>query len=206
MGAYLLGVRTDTYDLDTRLRAALEAHLAEGIPANNNYSLRLSDPADGVASKLKALYRGASLETASRSARRVVEALLTGLSTWALRERDDLTEVEAVAAAGCGRAVLLPASMACHSPALERRLAGAGIGLVDAPVAHLDARTGEVVIPPLQLEVDWEPLAALLDDTGRPAREGPAVEPGRYPLAARIGDSEAGPVQLAGAAIKALTE
>lgn len=157
-----------------------------------------------MATPLKALYRGASLETASRSPRRVIDALLAGLSTWALRDRADLIEVEAVAAVGGGRAVLLPAAMACRTPALERHLARAGIRMADTHVAHLHADSGEVVVPPLRLEVDWEPLEALLGDAERPSGETAPPSPGSYPLAARLPDGDRGPQEIAEAAVAAL--
>lgn len=186
MGDRLLGVRTDTYDLDTRLQAALAEHLHHGPPGYNNYSVRLSDPSEGTTTPLRKLYRAATMQLASRSRRRILQALLRHLSAWALAAEADQAgpvEIGAVAAVGHGRAILLPHSQSSHAPGLERRLARAGLSLVDAPVAHLDATTGELVVGEPALTIDWAPLEGLLEGDRRPSSEGHPVEPGRYPVA-----------------------
>jgi hypothetical protein len=165
------------------LQAALADHLCSGAMSYDNYSVRLSDPAQHAAVPLKRLYEGPTARLASRSSGRVVDALLTHMGSWALRGRPDLLEVHAVGAVGHGRAVLLPAFLGHHVPALERRLARAGYSLLDAPSIHLDVRSGELVVPETPLRVDRSALADVHWRDSRPATEGARVEPGRYPIA-----------------------
>lgn len=199
VGDRLLGVRSDTYDVDTRLQTALDAHVHHGPLVGSNYSIRLHDEPRGATVPLKRLYCGGTLQLASRSGARVVDALLAHLSSWALDDDVSLVVVAAVAAVGHGRALLLPPEFAGHLPVLERRLARAGFSLTDWPDARIEPTSGLLVVPRCPLDVDEQPLADLRALGRRPDAEGAPVDVGTYPIVCRatIGTSPGAPTHPA---------
>jgi hypothetical protein len=181
VGPFLLGVRTDTSGLDGVLRAALGAHLVDGVQAPPNYSLQANASSrEGRLTTLGLLFWSSSLVLRTRSTRRLVEGLFGHLGSYVAGSRGGLLQVEAFAAVRDGRAVLAPLSLRNGHALLHARLQRAGALILDSPLAAVDPARGELVVEDPLLTIDRAALAGL-DEAG--AGDAGLVTPGRYRIA-----------------------
>lgn len=183
MGAWHIGVRSDTESTDEIVRGFLARYLVGDDEAPANYSLVLACAgAKGAPRRLNMLFRSATTLTRSRSASRVLRSLGAYLASHAEGATDDgLLELDAVAALGVGGAVLMPSEVRTFDLGrFEGMLRRGGFALVDAPSAKVDPATGELVVSPPLLELD----ESVLDSLGAGMAGTGEVVPGRYPLVA----------------------
>lgn len=153
-----------------------------GVEAPPNYSVWIELPGTTESrvpgTPLSRLYRSSGLVVRSRSARRVIDGLVSYLSAHADPQPGVLRSVSA-ALVGHGRAVLVPSwilgSLELVQPPLER----AGWAFVDSFCVSIDPATGELVVPPDVVAVDDSVLAQFPTGDGRAV---PSVPAGRYPI------------------------
>jgi thiol-disulfide isomerase/thioredoxin len=149
--------------------------------APDNFSVALYPPASGKSRELNLLVQGSQQLVRSRSAARVLRALLTYLSASITLPDPSLMQISATAAIRDGQALLLPAGILGWLKVLQPRCRQAGIQLVDAPMATVDPGSNELVVLEPTVEHDASVLANV-DEGARLGSELPAVLPGRYPL------------------------
>lgn len=178
-------MRTSTQQAGRLLRTALGGYVVDG-EAPHNYSLYLAAGDEGGIRPLQRLYRGGALEVRSRSAGRVVTALLGHLSWYAREPDEDLPAVQAMAVVRGGRAWLLPLDLRANLEHLEPALNRSGFAVVDELLPVVDPATAELVVREPVLEVDRGALGDLEGLVPAPRRAEPQVRPGRYPLTAWV--------------------
>jgi len=147
----------------------------------------LQPPTMRGARALNLLVRDGEQLVRSRSAARVLHALLSHISgavgdASAVAPADPaLIRVGSLAAVRDGRAVLLPMEVKRALKAMQPRLFRLGLQLVDVPWASVDGASRELVVP--EPGVGYDP--SVLDEVARGVRLGaelPYVPPGRYPI------------------------
>jgi len=119
----------------------------------------------------------------SRSATRVLSALLAYVSDDLVGHDPHLSAMHATALVRGDEAVLLGEALVRWVTDIQPRFARAGFRLVDVPRPTIDLGTRELVVPEPSIEHDPSVLAALDRDVVSGA-ELPRVPPGRYPLSA----------------------
>lgn len=208
IGDHHVGVRYNS----ERTAATLDA-LFDGAPVRDprvrdSYAVALYDDAEGAARPLDLLVQGSEQLVRSRSAARVLRALL-----WRLTDDVggvDLTtgrlRVRATAARRGDEGLLLPPGLYRWAKQLQPRFARVGIALADVPHPEIDLATGELVLPDPAIPHDAGVLTAV-DDGVRLGAEPLPVGPGRLPLAAWFlarADGEHGALTPAVAAVAAV--
>jgi len=187
VGRHLVGLRASSVEVAEAARAVFAPALVEGVEAPPNVSVaettvRAGRPQywcyrSGVVAR-----RARALQGALRSAAR----LLSSYADEGLRD-EAVVLVPAMVAVRGGSAVLLCPQSRFLVPGLDARLRADGWSLSDEPWARIDPRTGEVVIPPLEVDIDEAALAGLpadrLDGNDAPA--------GCYPVEAWIAPPQA---------------
>src|SRR6185295_1208645 len=153
----------------------------------DNYSIALggtpTTKGAGSSRSLKLLVHGSVQLVRSRSAGRVLAALLQYLSADLDPTDSTFSRVNATAVVRDGQALLLPYGLVNFVKQLQPRLAKAGMSIVDTPRTFLDIPERELVVPEPAVPHD----ATVLDDLDAAATLGnelPWVRPGRYPLRA----------------------
>lgn len=184
IGDYHVGVRYNSERTADTLDALFDARVRDPR-AQDSYAVALYDGDDGGARALNLLVQGSQQIVRSRSAARVLRALLWRLSeeVGAVDVGAGRVRVNATAALRGDDALLLPAGLHRWAKQLQPRFARVGIALADVPYPELDLASGEVVIPEPAIAHRADVLARI--DAGvRLGSEPPPVPPGRYPLAA----------------------
>jgi hypothetical protein len=208
VGEWALGVRSSTAELDADLRRILAAHRID-FDAPDNFSALVSrGDHDEQVRGFHFLYRASDPLVRSRTPRRIVRALLHHLSDFA-EPSLALPKVAAMGFVADGRAVIAPERVRAELTNIETRLNDAGVGVVDAPVLHLDFEGAQLVVPEPALTIDADALADFDRRHPQPAREPAAVAPGRYPIAAWAFTTDApaaGPLGVAPAVAAAAQE
>jgi peroxiredoxin len=182
LGDYHVGVRYNSEHTADTLDALFDARVRDPR-AQDSYAVALYDDADGGARTLNLLVQGSQQLVRSRSAARVLRALL-----WRLAEDVGAVDlgtgrlrVSATAAVRRDDALLLPPGLYQWAKQLQPRFARIDIALADVPYAEVDLSTGELVVPEPAIAHRADVLARLDDDV-RLGSEPPPVLPGRYPL------------------------
>ncbi|MGI8631868.1 MAG: hypothetical protein ACR2NA_04880 [Solirubrobacterales bacterium] len=165
------------------IRQLLASSADDGRYRQPNYSIVLPGLDDAASRELSLLLRGDVVVVRSRSARRVVDALLAYLATHVTAEEHDVWRIAAFPVVKDGRAVLLPDELRSSLAHVQPRLTKAGLSMVDLPTAIVDTRTTELVIPQPTTPHDAE-VASRLGPVWVRTTELPPAAPGRYPLAA----------------------
>ncbi|MGH2572525.1 MAG: PqqD family peptide modification chaperone [Actinomycetota bacterium] len=183
VGEYHIGVRADSVATDELIGRIFAAHrLPAGTEAPENYSIVLSERSKGGARGLNLLLRGNTTIVRSRSARRVLLALASQMSS-VLEPEEGLLRSANVGALVGDAAVLLPSVVLQWLEEMQPRLTRLGVRLVDEPYASIDPELLELVVPEPRVQLDELALAAV--EEPKPSRsELPRVKPGRYPLRA----------------------
>lgn len=172
-------MRSSSRQTDGQLRRLLAAHVADGVTAPANYSLRIADREAGRGrSDLHLLFRSSCRVARSTSPGRVIWALCRQLDAYrpvtpGLVRVDALTLVDPV-----GRAVLVPASIWTDADHYQPHIRRLGWRVVDIAHTDLDPATGAVVVPPVGLHLDRNELATI------DASSADLVPPGSYPVRA----------------------
>ncbi|MBW3578454.1 MAG: hypothetical protein KY462_12075 [Actinobacteria bacterium] len=176
-GDYNVGLRAGSATAETFLRRLLGAHLVDDDDAPANYSLHLDDaPTTRSGRALHLLFTGGSLTVRTASPQRAVHALIARLSDHVRGSDGAALRLKTGAVVGPAGAAIVPRRFARELVAHERRLADAGLRLVDTGV-ELDPDTGELVVPEPALTVEWSALELL-----PPGPDGASVPAGRYPV------------------------
>jgi thiol-disulfide isomerase/thioredoxin len=190
-GDHHVGIKYDDVATAAVLDRLFRGARVDDARAPENYAVALggtsTTTAPGTARSLNLLVRGSRVLVRSRSAARVLAALLQQLSA-ALRPGTDddgsLLRVYATPVlSDDGRALLLPAALADHVQQLQPRLARAGFALPDVAEVLVDPTTAELVVPEPSIPFDASVLANV-DADARLGPERPWARPGRYPIAA----------------------
>lgn len=183
VGDLHLGVRSNSLATDELVRNVLAPCWVPGVEAPPNYSVWIEAPTQGEhsspATALHRLYRSSGLVVRSRDSRRVIDGLVSYLSTHADPHDGLLPSVNA-ALVGHDRAILLPNQLLGSLELLQPRLERKGWRFVDSFVTAIDPDTAELVVRPNLLPVDWAVIDGL---DGRSHRGIDAVPAGRYPIA-----------------------
>jgi hypothetical protein len=168
------------------LRRALRPHFVAGLDPPANYSVRLAaaDETHRRGAGFHFLYRGSSPVVRTRDPQRLAAGLCQHLAAFLPATTEGRLTVNAVALVGERGALIAPAPLRQWMSAIERRLNGRGLRVVDAPWVLLDADTNEVVVPdPVAAGLAVDPAAfGALDDLAPSSRIDPPVASGRYPL------------------------
>lgn len=164
------------------IREVLAPYVVDDDPlAPPNFSLQLHERGDDGRNRLHHLFSGHTMLIRSLSPGRVVRALVAHL--------DELHHVRApgpelrlrqLVLVRDGGVLLLPSSARGHIVVKERRFQRAGIAVLDAPFAHVDLDTAELVVRPPELEARLAPLDAADAPFPEHPRAEPSVVPGRY--------------------------
>jgi peroxiredoxin len=185
MGDHHVGIRYNSDATAAVLDRLFPGATVDDRRAPDNYSVSLKAEAGGKSRELNLLVHGSTQLVRSRSAARVLGALLNHLSH-DLGARDStgeraLLKVNATVAVVGNDAVLLPPGLVGSVKQLQPRFTRQGIAMADVPQALLDIERAEVVITaPI---VDHDPtVLAELDEGVRLGSELPRVLAGRYPL------------------------
>ena len=179
------------------IRRALRPHLVAGLEPPANYSIRLAEPETPHrrGAGFHFLYHGSAPVVRTRDPQRLAAGLCQHLAAFLPASTDGLLIVNGVTLVGARGAVIAPAPLRQWMSAVERRLNVRGVHVVDAPWVLVDVDANEVVVPDPAaggLAIDRDAFRAL-EDLAPASRADPAVEFGRYPLAAWafIGDGTA---------------
>jgi thiol-disulfide isomerase/thioredoxin len=176
-----VGVRYNSEETAAVLDRLFPGAAVEDRRVPDNYSVALHLGAASKSRELNLLVEGGSQMVRSRAPSRALAGLLAFL-TDDLDVDPSLLQVQATAAVGGERAMLLPAGMLQWVKQLQPRLARRGITMVDTKYARVDLETAEVVVPEPVVTHDASVLREL-DEGVRLGSELPRVPPGRYPLA-----------------------
>jgi hypothetical protein len=182
VGPHLLGLRASSAEVAEAARAVLAPALVEGVEAPPNVSVAETTVRAGRPQYW--CYRSGLLTGKARGLQGAMRAAVRLLSSYAdegSREGSDVIVPAMVAVRG-GSAVLICPQSRFMVPGLDARLRAAGWSLSGEPWARIDPRTGEVVIPPLEIDIDELALAALPADR----LDGDDAPAGRYPVEAWI--------------------
>ncbi len=187
VGGFGIGVRADCQATDEVLGRAFAAHRAE---ARQEPPVHLSVVLGVRPGALSLLLVGDQIVVRSRSPRRVAHGLATYLSLLVDEENGasavaGTLAVMALPAIFGNVAVLLPAALRGALAAVQPRLARAGFRLVDIPMALIDEKSGDLVVPHPRVEMDETALEVLAEPPPS-LSEGAWVPPGRYPIAAWV--------------------
>ncbi|MGH3329240.1 MAG: hypothetical protein ACRDPT_15860 [Streptomycetales bacterium] len=173
VGSYLLGVRSETPELDRLVVRSLAGHVVEGVQAPPNYALRLGHQ-HVLRASCQPLVR-------TRSLHRLLRALHALLADHAAEQDTTAVRVETLVLIRDGAALLLPPALRpllCVEDELRRR----GFRILDGCVATLEMADGELVVAPPVMPVDYATLARAQALAPEPAVPPPTAEPGRYPV------------------------
>ena len=183
IGGHHVGLAYNTDATATVLDSLFPGARVDDERVGDNYSVALALATGGAVRDLHLLVEGGTQLVRSRSAARVLRALLWRLSFAiappALPAGGML--VDGGVAVRDGDALLLPRGHHAWLKQLQPRLGRAGVALADVPVAPVDLPAAEVVIPEPTVPYD----AAVVDDADTGVRlgsEAPAVLPGRYAI------------------------
>ena len=178
------------YDSDAT-RAALDDLFTDSTVsdprAGHSFSVALPSlggpRCDGRANDLNLLVRGNDVLVRSRSAARVLRALLWHLQnqTVGFDPNSARLRVRATAARIGSQMVLLQPGLVTLGERLQPLLARRGLALADAPLPELDPRTLEAVIPELTMMHDPQVIECCDTFVGTQTEPDPVL-PGRYQL------------------------
>jgi len=182
---YRFGLRADSESTARTLDALFPGARVEDPRAGHSYAVTLPGPDGGSPAPgrdLNLLVRGAEVLVRTRSASRVLRALLWRLADEMVPFDVDgpTVRVNSMAVMVDGVALLVPPGVRTLAPGLSRQLARAGVAVADVPRPEVDLLTAELVV---RAPAVTHAPGVLTDD---PADEGvePAVmSAGRYPLA-----------------------
>jgi hypothetical protein len=175
VGDDLVRIRTNTPEAGAAVRRLLGDRLVDDVEGDFLYAVRLEPPVRGE-QPLHVLYENGCVVRRSRDPERILAMLLahvTGRETVGTRGPLQLAGVAVVGPRG---AALLPLSYESSIAPLERRLAAAGLRLVDSPILLFDAVNGDLLVPEVPA-IDPSLLAGV--DVYRRPEPGAAV-PGRH--------------------------
>jgi hypothetical protein len=175
-GNQLLGLRFSNPELAEFARSVFSPALVSGVVAPPNVSIATTTTVSGR--PLLYCYRSGWLVTRARSPRRAMEAAITYLSTYGRRLPLERPTIYAMAAVRGGVAVLLSPDSRIVIEGLAPRLRASGWEVVDSPWVEIDPGSGDLVIPPINVEIDTASLERLPRDRSELAP--PA--PGHYPV------------------------
>jgi thiol-disulfide isomerase/thioredoxin len=189
-GDHHVGIKYDDAGTAAVLDRLFPGARVDDARAPENFAVALGGTspttAPGAARSLNLLVHGSGVLVRSRSAARVLAALLQQLSTALGSGTDDGSLLRAYATpvvSDDGRALLLPAGLADHVQQLQPRLARAGFAMPDVADVLVDPTTAELVVPEPTIPFDAAVLTGVDADALR-GQERPWVRPGRYPIAA----------------------
>jgi hypothetical protein len=184
-GEYHVGLRYDDRDTADVLDRLFPGARVNDRLVPDNYSVALggtrTTKGTGTSRSLKLLVRGGTQLVRSRSAGRVLAALLQHLSGDLGSVDPSLVRVSATSVVRDGEALLLPPGLEGFVKQLQPRFAKARIGMVDTPRTLMDVANRELVVPAPTVPHDPSVIAEL-DMAAKLGSELPWVRPGRYPL------------------------
>jgi hypothetical protein len=177
---YHIGVKLNSDETANLLDRLFASQVVDDPRAPDNYSVALY-PTGGKTRELNLLVRGSQQLARSRSARRILEGLLSFLTADLSPIDADLLPLRVTAAVREGEAALVPALPTSWLPDILPRLARKGIQLVDAATPAVRPETNELVVAEYAVPYDAEVLATV-DGDAKLGSELPSVRPGRYTL------------------------
>jgi hypothetical protein len=182
IGDFHVGIRSNSESTSATLDALFDRAPLSDPRAPDSYSVALYEHGEG-ARRLDLLLQGSRQLVRSRSAARVLRALLWRLSEDVLAVDVDTgrVRVHATAALRGGDALLLPAGLYQWAKQLQPRFARIGVALADVPYPEIDLASAELVVPEPAISHRADVLARV-DDGAQLGSEPPPVRPGRYPL------------------------
>lgn len=185
------------------LRRALADHLVdvEGSPAPANFSLHLAEDGGRRGTKdFHMLYQGATGVVRTRDKGRLIDSLLSYLSSAGEQADDETLRLDVMAFVKDDAAVLAPAEIRAVMPSIERRLNAKGLRVLDRPWARINVKTRGLVVTEPNLTVDWQVLEKHKEGLGARARSDPSLLPGHYPVVGWgfwLGGVDEGPISRA---------
>lgn len=182
VGPHLVGLRASSVEVAEAARAVFAPALVEGVEAPPNVSVAETTVRAGRPQYW--CYRSGTVARRARGLQGALRSAARLLSSYADEGVGDGSAVlvPALVAVRDGSAVLLCPQSRFLVPGLDARLRAGGWRLSDEPWARIDPRTGEVVIPPLEVDIDEAALAGLSADR----LDGNDAPVGRYPVEAWI--------------------
>lgn len=183
IGDLVVGVRAASASAAQLVQQLLAGSAYDGDYRQPNYSVVLPNLEDPASRELNLLLWGDAVVVRSRSVRRVVDALLAYLASHTATDVPDMWRIAAFPVTKDGRAALLPDDLRSSLAQVQPRLTKAGLSMVDLPMAVVDTRTTELVIPPPSIPHE-EAVVTSLGPVRVRGTELPPAAPGRYPLAA----------------------
>lgn len=203
-GEHHVGVRFDSADTEALLERLFPGARVEDRRARADFSVALQHPGKRSANLrfLDLLVRDDLQVVRSRSAGRVLRALVGYLSVELYNPDPGLLQVDGIAVVRDGRAHVLPSLLYRMFSLAQPRLGRLGLQIVDRPRVSLDPATAEVVVAGPTVAHDPAVLDEL-DAAEAPVDEAPPIAPGRYPLGAWVlvdDDRPDGPLPTAAAA------
>lgn len=179
VGGRRVRVRAGSLEAATAVRRTLVPHPAvDDRHAPYDLSVRLEPPALGRNEHFHLLYAGGCLAARSRDPMRILRVLRAHAEAGLAEEDERHLHIRGIALAGTRGAALLPVDLRVEILALERRLAAAGLRVIDAPHATFDLHSGELLVlerPDVPGDVVRDLTLNVGDD------DGPAP-PGRHQL------------------------
>ncbi len=183
IGDVHVGIRYNEPETAAVLDRLLAGARVQDRRTPDNYSVALHPTMGAGSRRLNLLVQDGNQLVRSRSAARVLAALLNHLDAQLTPPDEHLLALDASAGVVEGRALLLPSGLVHWAKQIQTKLARRGIVLVDAPYVSIDPESGELVVPTPSMPHDPKVLDEL-DDDARLAPELPHIGPGRYPIAA----------------------
>ena len=182
IGDVVVGIRAASASASDLVRRLLAPSAYDGEIRQPNYSVVLPSLDDPSSRELNLLLWGDAVVVRSRSARRVVDALLAFLSAHVAAEASAIWRIAAFPVVKEGHAALLPDWLRSGLAQVQPRLTRAGLAMVDGPCAIVDTGSAELVVPAPTIEHD-EVVFNLLGPVVVRGTELLPAAPGRYPLA-----------------------
>jgi hypothetical protein len=191
VGDDLVRIRASSIEAAAAIRIVLGHRLVDDVDGDFLYSVRLEPPVRGE-QPLHVLYEMCNLVRRSRDPMRILRMLLAHVEGRERIGRRGPLQVAGIAVVGDRGAAALPLSYETSVGFRERRLAAAGLRLVDTPFLEFDAVTAELLVPgPAAID------ATVLDgiDLYRGTDPGPAP-PGRHALRGWLLEARRGAADL----------
>ena len=194
MGEFRVGLRYNTEETAAWLDRLFPGARVEDPKVPDNYSCALYPSSGGRARELNLLVWSGLQVVRSRSAARVLRALLGHLSAELHHPDPDLLQADGVAVLRSdGEALVLPSVLYNSWSAVQPRLNRLGLQIVDRPLVSIDTAKAQIVVAEPVIAHDRAVLE-VVDLGARVGDEPPAVSPGRYPLRTWILPTEDRPV------------
>jgi hypothetical protein len=181
-GEFHVGVRFNHAETEATLDRLFPHNRIDDPETPDNYSVALHQSAvNNRVRDLNLLFRSDVQMVRTRSASRVLRALLGYCSMEVHQPDSGLLQADGLAAVREGRAYMLPSFLYRTYDVASSRLSRLGLQIVDRPWVCIDATNTEIVVQGPHLPYDRDVLEEMDHDIPT-SSELPEVLPGRYPL------------------------